>query len=143
MPVKIMDKGRYELFRTNHGNEILALEGERGKKWFAVVRGQKGDILVRSDSDHVKERTLGQGRFYVVDFVQDPKFKDMPHLFLQRGDKYEEWMLPSGLPTSADPQKRVVFTNETLAREELERYLRHPAPPGPGEERARRRAKTV
>jgi hypothetical protein len=142
MPVRIEDKGEYELFETNHGHEILVLDGNQGKKkWFAIVRGEKGDIVVRSDSDHIKERTLRRGKFYLVDFVEDPKFKDMPHLFLQRNGKYEEWMLPNGLPTSSDPQKRVVLTDYTVGRDELERYLRHPAPPGPGEERARQSAK--
>jgi hypothetical protein len=139
MPVKIMDQGRYEIFQTDHGHEILVLDGDEGKKWFAVVRGQKGDILVRSDSDHTKDRTISRGRFYLVDFVQDPKFKDMPHLFLEKNARYEEWILPNGLPTSSDSQKRVVLTNDTIDKDELEDYLKHPAPAGPGEERLRRR----
>jgi hypothetical protein len=141
MPAKIEDQGEYELFQTDHGHEILALDGNRGTKWFAIVRGQKGDIIVRSSSEHSKDHTIQRGRFYLVDFVQDPKFKDMPHLFLQKGGSYEEWMLPNGLPTSRDPQKRVVLTNDTVSKEELEQYLKHPAPPGPGEERVRRRTK--
>jgi hypothetical protein len=139
MPVRILDRGRYEIFETNHGHEILGLDGKEGKKWFAVVRGQKGDILVRSGPDHTKDHTISQGRFYLVDFIQDPKFNDVPHLFLERNARYEEWILPNGLPTSSDPQKRVVLTNDTIAKEELEQYLKHPAPPGQGEERSRRR----
>lgn len=49
-------------------------------------------------------------------FVDDPKFKDMPHLFLQRDGGYFEWLLPNGLPSEADPQKRVVLTDEVLGR---------------------------
>jgi len=139
MPIRIMSEGSYELLETINGNEILRLEEEGGSRWFAVVRGQKGDIIVRSDADHVKRRTIARGRFYLVDFVDDPKFKDMPHLFLERDGGYLEWLLPNGLPSEADPQKRVVLTDEVLDREELEYYLRHPAPAGPGEERARRR----
>ncbi|MEA2723852.1 MAG: hypothetical protein QOH59_1623 [Gemmatimonadales bacterium] len=139
MPVKVLDRGEHEIFETDHGHEILVLDGREGTKWFALVRGQKGDILVRSDADHKKEHTIGRGRFYLVDFIQDPKFRDVPHLFLQKNGRYEEWILPNGLPTASDPQKRVVLTDESLAKDELEDYLKHPAPPGPGEERSRRR----
>jgi hypothetical protein len=65
----------------------------------------------------------------------------MPHLFLQKGDEYQEYLLPSGLPSQRDPQVRFVVTRNTLARKELEDYLKHPAPAGPGEERARRGAR--
>jgi hypothetical protein len=135
MPAIVLEKGRYELFETNHHHRILVLNQ---KEWFAWVEGQQGDILVLSDSDHQKVRTLQQGQFYLVDFRDDPKFKDMPHLFLQDGDRYQELMLPNGLPTEQDRQKRVVKTDETLSREELEEYLKHPAPAGPGEERMER-----
>jgi hypothetical protein len=127
MPVKIIAQGTYELFETNHHHQILTLDG---RHWFALVRGQKSDILVRSDADHIKDHTIQQGRFYLVDFDQDPKFSDMPHLFLEADGHYEEWLLPNGLPTDRDPQKRVVLTNDMLSKQELEGYLRHPAPPG-------------
>jgi hypothetical protein len=136
MPVKIVEEGTYELFETIHHHQILVLNG---RHWFALVPGQQGDILVRTDSDHIKDHTIQLGRFYLVEFAQDPKFKDMPHLFLEVDGHYEEWLLPTGLPTEQDPQKRVVLTNDTLSKHELEHYLRHPAPPGPGEERLRRR----
>src|SRR5688572_6480743 len=77
MPVKVIEKGMYELFETNHHHQILVLNR---RQWFALVRGQKGDILVRTNSDHIRDHTIQRGRFYLVDFIQDPKFKDMPHL---------------------------------------------------------------
>jgi hypothetical protein len=132
MPAIVREKGRYELFETNHHHRILVLNN---RQWFAWVRGQQGDILVLTDSDHQKARTLQQGQFYLVDFEDDPKYKDMPHLFLQDGDRYQELMLPNGLPTEQDRQKRVVKTDQTLPREKLEEYLKHPAPAGPGEAR--------
>jgi hypothetical protein len=136
MPVNIIEQGTYELFETNHRHQILSLNDE---EWFALVRGQKSDILIRTDSTHVKDHTIQRGRFYLVDFEHDPKFKDMPHLFLEVDGHFEEWLLPKGLPTTRDPQKRVVLTHDALSSQELEAYLTHPAPPGPGEERLHRR----
>ena len=119
MPVEIRDQGQYELFETTHGHRILVLKGEH---WFAWIEGQESPILVHSDSDHQRERTVRDGEFLVVDFHEDPEFKDMPHLFLQDGESFREYMIPNGLPTEQDHQKRVV-TDETLPREE---WLVHP-----------------
>jgi hypothetical protein len=135
--VRVLDKGRYELFKTNHRHRILVLGG---RKWYALVRGQQGQLIVRTSSDHVKSETLQRGRYYYVDFRRDPTFEDQPHLFLQKDERFREIILPDGFPTRTDPQKRVVLTRKSIAAEELERYLRHPAPPGPGD--ARRRTRT-
>jgi hypothetical protein len=135
MPVRILERGRYELLEDAHGHRFLALDG---KRWYAWISAQRSPILVRTDPNHAIERTLQRGKYFLVDFRQDPKFKDMPHLFLQKDDEYQEYLLPSGLPTERDPQVRFVVTRNALARKELEAYLKHPAPPGPGEERARR-----
>jgi hypothetical protein len=99
------------------------------------VQGQQGEILVHSDADHQKQHTLQTGQFYLVDFEDDPTYKDMPHLFLQTDDRYDEVMLPNGLPTEQDHQKKVVKTDHRLPKDELTAYLKHPAPPGPGEAR--------
>jgi hypothetical protein len=135
MPVRVLERGKYELFEDAHGHRFLVLDGNR---WYAWIDAQRSPLLVRTDSDHEIERTLQRGRFLLVNFRRDPKFKDMPHLFLQKGDEYQEYLLPSGLPSPRDPQVRFVVTRNSLPRKELEDYLKHPAPPGPGEERARR-----
>jgi hypothetical protein len=135
MPAKVREKGHYELFETNHHHRILVLND---KEWYAWVQGQKGEILVHSDSDHVKDHTISEGQFYLVDFENDPKYKDMPHLFLQKDGRFDELMVPNGLPTDQDMQKLVVKTDETLPEEKLKDYLSHPAPAGPGEERMER-----
>lgn len=134
MPVDVKDKGRYELFDSTHGHRILVLDG---KRFYAWVHGRRGEIIVHTDSDHQKDHTLQRGKFFLVDFRNDPKFKDMIHLFLQKGDRFEEIMLPNGLPTESDAQKKIVRTKDSIATEDLERYLKHPAKAGPGESRLR------
>lgn len=132
MPAPIRDEGHYERFETTKGHEILVLNDE---KWYSLVEGQAGEIIVLSDSDHQKRRTLEDGRFYLVDFEEDPEFRDMPHLFLEEDGTYREFILPNSLPTESDKQRKVVRTDETISKEELEEYLQHPAPAGPGEAR--------
>lgn len=133
MSVEIRDEGRYELFESTKGHRILSLGGDR---WFAWIHGQRGEILVHSDADHQKDHAIQKGKFIVARFEGDAKFKDMPHLFLQKGSEYQELMIPNGLPTEDDPQKKVVATGDTIGRDELERYLEHPAS-GKGESRLR------
>lgn len=123
MPANVQSEGTYELFETTKKHRVLVLNGE---EWFAWVEGQRGELLVRSDADHEKQRTLQQGRFYLVDFEDAPDYRDMPHLFLEREGRFQEVMLPNGLPTEEDDRKKVVGTDNMLDREALEGYLQHP-----------------
>ena len=120
MTATVQRHGRYELFETPRENRILALGNDL---WFAWVTGEQGEILVRSDEDHERAQTVQEGEFYLVDFETDPSFTDVPHLFLERGSRFQEIILPNGLPTHDDPQKRIVQTDKTVDRDELERHL--------------------
>lgn len=113
-------RGHYDLFETTHGHQILNLND---RDFFAVVEGQKGDILVRSDSDHKKKTSVMKGDFCLVDFQDDPKFNDTPHLFLQESDsQYQEWVLPQGLPSDSDHQKKLVRTDNRVEKDKVERH---------------------
>jgi len=120
MSIKVEDTGQYELCETTNGNRILVLNDEL---WFAWVEGQQGEILVHTDSDHEKDHTIQEGQFYLADFEDDPKYQDNPHLFLQKEDRFEEAILPNGLPTEQDKQKKIVATDETVAQDERTGYL--------------------
>ena len=121
MTATVQRHGRYTLFETPRENRILSLGSDL---WFAWVQGEQGDILVRSDEDHEQQRTIQEGEYYLVDFSSDPSFTDVPHLFLERDDQFQELILPNGLPTVDDAQKRIVETAKTVGREELERNLK-------------------
>lgn len=109
-------EGKYELFKTTHGHQILNLEN---KSFYALVEGQKGDIIVHSDSDHKKDKSVSKGKFYYADFDDDPEFKDMIHLFLQDGNKFRELILPNGLPTKSDTQRKLIRTDEKLTQDKV------------------------
>ena len=119
MSIRVQARGDYELFETTKAHRILVL----GERWYAWVEGDQGEILVPTDSDHQKQRTLQQGRFFMVDFDDDPEFKDMPHLFLEREGRYAEYMVPKGLPGDGNAPNQIIETDHTLAKDELEGYL--------------------
>lgn len=111
-------RGKYELFETTKGHQILNLNNQ---EFYAVVEGQRGDILVRSDSDHQKKKTVKKGEFYLADFDDDPEFNDIPHLFLQENEtQYREWILPRGVPSDKDYQKKLVRSNNRVESDKVE-----------------------
>lgn len=114
-------EGKYELFKTSHGHEILNLED---KDFYALVEGQQGDIIVHSDSDHKKQRSISKGKYYYADFDNDPEFQDMIHLFMEDGEKYRELVLPEGLPTKSDHQKKLVRTKDKLSKSKVEEHVK-------------------
>jgi hypothetical protein len=123
MAARIRAQGRYELFETAHHHKVLVLDK---KQWFAAVEGQQGDILVKSNEEHEKAHMLQDGKFFIVEFKDDPKFNDVTHLFLENGEMYQEIILPNGLPSNRDTQKRIVWTDDTMPKDDLEYYLDHP-----------------
>lgn len=135
MPVKVKKQGHYKLLKTNHGHTILDLDD---KDYYAWIEGQQGEILVHSDSHHEFKKTEQEGDFKFVDFEDDPEYQDMPHLFLEEGGKYREVVLPNGLPTKKDHQKKIVDTHNKLSKKDVEDYLENPKPAGGGSNRRER-----
>lgn len=127
MTAEIRRRGEYELLETTKHHTILVLGGEEPsgeKQWFAWIRGQQSPILVKSDADHQKDHTIARGRFYLVDFHDDPEYRDQPYLFLERDDHFQVIILPNGLPTESDEQKRLVEADEAVSVDKLDRHLR-------------------
>lgn len=121
MQGKLEGEGKYELFETTKGHQILNLDD---KNFFAVVKGKYGDILVRSDSDHEKKKTVKKGKYFHADFDDDPEFRDLPHLFLQEGSKFREWILPNDAPTDKDYQKKLVKADNLVDKATVEYHVK-------------------
>ena len=79
--------------------------------------------MVHSDSDHQKQKTLEKGEFYLAEFQDDPEFRDMPHLFLEKGNEYLEFVLPNGLPTEKDHQKKLVRSDERVPKDKVKEHV--------------------
>lgn len=118
---KLKKEGNFELFKTTKGNEILNLDD---KQFYALVKGQLGDIIVHSDSDHKKQDSISKGKYYYADFNNDPEFRDMLHLFLEDGSKFLELILPRGLPAKGDPQKKLVRTKNKLPKGKVMEHVK-------------------
>jgi hypothetical protein len=137
MKSKLESEGSYELFQTAKGHLILSLNN---KNFFAVIKGQKGEMLIATDSDHEKERTLKEGKFYLASFDNDPEFNDVPHLFLQEGNQFREWILPNDKPTQNDYQKKLVRTGNMVSMSKVEEHIKGSANKGSGKKSPEKRS---
>ncbi|HEY9687016.1 MAG TPA: hypothetical protein V6C52_08590 [Coleofasciculaceae cyanobacterium] len=118
MSIDIRRKGRYELFETTAHHRILVLDGQ---DYFALVQGAYGSIIVKSDADHRKEKTLSDGDYVLFVAKNEPNWKDtLEHLELRQGqDFYRSYILPQGLPTDRDAQKKFVESREAIPAEKV------------------------
>lgn len=114
-------EGNYELFTTTKGHQILNL-GDN--EFYALVEGQQGDLIINSDADHKKQRSISEGKYYYADFDDDPEFQDVAHLFMEDGSKFRELPLPQGLPTKNDHQKKVIRPGKKLSKEKVMEHVK-------------------
>lgn len=122
MQNKVKREGHYELFLTTNDNTILSLDESL---WYAIAEGQRGDIIIKSDSDHRKKKTLQKGKYYLVDFKGDPDFKDMPHLLLESSSgRFDEWLLPKDLPSKRDKQAKLIKSSHSITESKLKDHIR-------------------
>lgn len=118
---EIREEGKYEIFETTKGHTILSL---KNKKFYALVEGQQGEIIVKSDSDHKREQTIAEGDYHYVNFEDDPEFQDMPHLFLQDQNVYRELVLPEGLPDEQNYQKKLIRSDGKLSKIKIQHHVK-------------------
>ncbi len=117
-------QGDFSMLKTKNGHHVLRLGGDKRDYWIAVVNGEQGDIVVLTDSHHPGSEVVREGGYYYVKFKGDSDFADHPHLFLaNRSGGYDEWILPNGLPTGQDKQKKLIRTPHAVARSTIEGHL--------------------
>ncbi|OGH97575.1 MAG: hypothetical protein A2104_03090 [Candidatus Melainabacteria bacterium GWF2_32_7] len=117
MSINLKRKGNYEAFETTHHHKILVLDNS---DYYAWIDTAQGHLLVKSDSDHKKEKTLNQGDYILITPHNEPDMKDaIDHLELKEDGKYHTYILPNGLPTNEDEQKKIVHTDEYLNQEKI------------------------
>lgn len=123
MGIEIERQGHYEIFKTTADHRILVLDRD---DYFAWVETSQGQLLVKSDSDHRKDRTLDQGDYILFTPQDEPGLRDnMSHLELQEGQgRFHTYILPQGLPDSRDTRNKIIDTEEYLREDKIKTLLR-------------------
>jgi hypothetical protein len=118
MSIDIRREGRYEMFETTAHHRILVLDG---RAYYALVQGAYGSLIVKSDAEHRKEKNLSDGDYVLFVAKNEPRWKDnLEHLALRQGkDQYRTYILPQGLPTERDEQKKFIEAREAVPAEKV------------------------
>ena len=117
MSIDLKRKGNYEAFETTHQHKILVLDNS---DYYAWIDTSLGHLLVKSDPEHQKAKTLNQGEYILITPQDEPDMKNnVDHLELRENGKYHTYILPNGLPTEEDKEKKIVYTDEYLSQEKV------------------------
>lgn len=122
MSIDLKRKGNYESFETTHQHKILVLDNN---DYYAWVDTSLGHLLVKSDPEHEKAKTLNQGEYILITPHDEPDMNDnIDHLELKENGKYHNYVLPNGLPTDEDKQKKIIPTDEYLSQDKIDKITR-------------------
>lgn len=136
MTYRITREGIYELYRLEHDQRVLALDNdhfslERG--YFTISEGSQGELVKRRPGEMSDERLVRRGSYRIVEFEEESEFQDIPYLFLEHGDKYDEIFLSEGLPGRMGERRRYIYSDHSISGGALDAYLES-APAGRDEE---------
>ena len=120
MTTTVKKHGNYDLFETTHHHKILKLDND---EYFAWVETNQGEILVLSDSDHKKSKSLSNGEYILFTPRNEPDMNDnIDHLELQEGDHFRNYVLPQGLPSERDIRNKII-KSDIVDKEKIHRIL--------------------
>ena len=72
----------------------------------------------------MRREKVCQRKYYYADFDNDPEFQDMEHLFMEDGGNFRELLLPEGMPTSGDHQKKLIRESKKLSKDKVMEHVK-------------------
>ncbi len=136
MTYRITREGIYELYRMADKGRVLVLDDEHfslERGYFTISEGSQGELVGRRTSDLSQANLVRRGSYRIVEFEEESEFQDIPYLFLEHRNRYDEIYLSEGLPKQVGERRRYIYTDHTIAAGELDAYLES-SPPGMDEE---------
>jgi hypothetical protein len=112
--ITLIGEGVYRLIETKGQTKILTLDDSQTFAW--VMAGDIGEILVASHKQHKVDHILALGAYKLYAVDDEPELTDMQHLELAVGqDRWQGYLLLTGLPTESDKRHRIIPTDEVIA----------------------------
>jgi hypothetical protein len=111
----MLEHGKYSLFETHDNTKILMLDD---KEKFAWIKAQGiGDILVLTKKVFIPGLIVSQGSYRLYKVKAEPDLTDLEHLELLVGnEKWQGYLLPTGLPTDKKKRNRIIPTKEIITK---------------------------
>jgi hypothetical protein len=111
--ITLQRSGRYKLIETKANNKVLYLDSEV-YAWVEPVN--IGEILVYSHKVHKTDCILSMGEYRLYEVSDQPELSDQQHLELAVGeDRWQGYLLLSGLPDDHRKRARIIPTRETIS----------------------------
>ena len=106
-------QGNYRLIETDKITKILVLDDEL---YFAWVNAEGiGEVLIYVKGGYREQKVVTVGEYKLYSVKDEPKLVDLEHLELNVGlNKWQGYLLPTGLPTSEDQKNRIIPTDELV-----------------------------
>lgn len=125
MAYDIKREGDYELRRIDKEHHILVLDDDRYSMvhdYFTVSESSQGRLQLQPDPDENGE-LVRSGEYRLIHFRDDPKFQDVPYLFVEEDDGLREVFLPDGLPDWDEERAKYLYTERTIDVDDLDAHL--------------------
>jgi len=112
--IRLLKQGKSRLVVSRDGVKIIYL-GPQGYLW-TMAKGI-GEILSFSKHPHKLSHVLSYGNYKLYSVKDEPKLVDLQHLELYVGkDKWQGYLLLTGLPTDKKIRSRIVPTSEVITK---------------------------
>lgn len=113
--IKLLKEGTYRLIETKRQTKILNLDNTETFAW--INAREIGEILVETHQQHKTDCILAIGKYKIYDVENEPNFSDQQHLELSvGGNKWQGYLLLSGLPTETKKKNRIIPTHEVITK---------------------------
>jgi hypothetical protein len=121
MEGNIIDHGHYELLESERGRILLVLNqvntylwsNNKAIEYISLTEGMNE----KSGDRHFK--ILNRGTYFIINTLNNTIFNNIPHLYLEHNNHYDEFVLQSGMPNLINNSKEIIRTNRLIAGSEM------------------------
>lgn len=115
MKEEMKSEGKYELFTTSDGKEVINLDNEA---YYSLSEEQGGEFIASTDPDPDKYSSKATGSYYYTG-TEDGEDSGRT-LYLEDGAEFRKLEFPEGWPTKRnEPKKKMVRSKDRLKKDEV------------------------
>ena len=115
MKEELKSEGKYELFTTPDGKEVVNFDNEA---FYSFSEENGGDYISSTDPDPDKFSSKATGKYFYVGAKSDEDPKGT--LYLEDGPEFRKLEFPEGWPTKRnEPKKKIIRSGDRLKKEEI------------------------
>lgn len=120
MKEEMKSEGKYELFTTPDGKEVINLDNEA---YYSFSEEHNGEFIASTDPDPEKFSSKATGSYYYTGSKEEED--SLRTLYLEDGPEFRKLEFPEGWPTKRnEPKKKMVRSKDRLKKEEVLKHIK-------------------